>query len=155
MKLKENSLLFSKLIFSKLIKSFFLYKYDFLNKSYNFLYMTNHSYMYKHKIHIPHFRWIMETKNRIRTTLNIDKDIMDSIKVIAKNKNSTQTEIINEYLKKSVEAEDKMNKIPSYLIANKKTFNPDKQRKKNMAGIIKGKKPFNAVDLVNSSRRGE
>jgi hypothetical protein len=40
-------------------------------------------------------------------------------------------------------------------IANKKTHNPDKKRKKKMAGIIKGKKPFDAVELVNSSRRGE
>jgi len=97
----------------------------------------------------------METKNRIRTTLNIDKDIVDSIKIIAKNKKSTQTEIINEYLKRSLEAEDEKNKIPAYLIANKKTYNPDKERKKNMAGIIKGKKPFDAVELINSSRRGE
>jgi len=97
----------------------------------------------------------METKNRIRTTLNIDKDIVDSIKIIAKNKKSTQTEIINEYLKRSLEAEDEKNKIPEYLIANKKTYNPDKERKKNMAGIIKGKKPFDAVELINSSRRGE
>ena len=97
----------------------------------------------------------MESKNRIRTTLNIEKEIIDSIKIIANNKNSTQTEIINEYLKKSLEAEDEKYKIPDYLIANKKTYNPDKQRKKNMAGIIKGKKPFNAVDLLNSSRRGE
>jgi hypothetical protein len=97
----------------------------------------------------------METKNRLRTTLNLDKDIIDSIKVIAKNKNTTQTEIINEYLKKSLESEDKKNKIPGHLIANKNTYNPDKQRKKEMAGIIKGKKPFNAVDLINSSRRVE
>lgn len=49
----------------------------------------------------------METKNRLRTTLNIDKDIIKSIKVIAINKKSTQTEIINEYLKKGLEEEEK------------------------------------------------
>jgi hypothetical protein len=97
----------------------------------------------------------MKTKNRLRTTLNIDKDIIKSIKLIALNRNSTQTEIINEYLKKGLDAEDDKNKIPDYLLANKKTYSPDKLRKKNMAGIIKVKEPFDAVELINSSRRGE
>ncbi|MDR2544081.1 MAG: DUF6364 family protein [Methanobrevibacter sp.] len=97
----------------------------------------------------------METKNRLRTTLNIDKDIIKSIKVIAINKKSTQTEIINEYLKKGLEEEEKKNKIPDYLIANKKTFNPDKSRKKELAGFIKVKNTFDAVELINDSRRGE
>ncbi|MDR2623504.1 MAG: DUF6364 family protein [Methanobrevibacter sp.] len=95
------------------------------------------------------------TKNRLRTSLNIDKDIIKSIKIIAINRNSTQTEIINEYLKKGLEAEEDKNKIPEYLIANKENYNPDKERKKKMAGIIKVKKSFDAVELINSSRRGE
>jgi hypothetical protein len=97
----------------------------------------------------------MKTKNRLRTTLNIDKDIIKTIKVIALNKNSTQTEIINYYLKKGLESEDTKNKIPEYLITNKKTYNPDKIRKKKMAGIIKVKEPFDAAELINSSRSGE
>jgi hypothetical protein len=97
----------------------------------------------------------MKTKSRLRTTLNIDKDIIKSIKVVALNKNSTQTEIINEYLKKGLETEEDKNKIPSYLIANKKTYNPDKLREKKLAGFIKTKNTFDAVELINDSRRGE
>jgi hypothetical protein len=97
----------------------------------------------------------MKTKNRLRITLNIDKDIIKTIKLLALNRNSTQTEIINYYLKKGLESEDTKNKIPEYLIANKKTYNPDKTRKKKMAGIIKVKEPFDVVEMINFSRTGK
>ncbi|KZX12125.1 DUF6364 family protein [Methanobrevibacter filiformis] len=97
----------------------------------------------------------METKNRLRTTLNLDKDIIKSIKIIAANKNSTQTEIINEYLKKGLESEDEKNKIPQYLIANKNTFNPDPERRMKFAGIIKTKKPFNTSKALDEVRKME
>jgi len=96
-----------------------------------------------------------KSKDRIRTTLNIDKDVIKSIKVIALNRDSTQTEIINEYLKKGLESEEGLNKIPGYLIANKKTYKPDKARKKELAGFIKVETPFDAVKLIEDSRKGE
>ncbi len=43
----------------------------------------------------------MKTKNR--TTLFIDSEIIDTIKQIAINKNTTQTKIINDYLKQGIE----------------------------------------------------
>ncbi|MDR1819658.1 MAG: DUF6364 family protein [Methanobrevibacter sp.] len=96
----------------------------------------------------------MKTKNRLRTTLNLDKDVIKTIKVVALNKNSTQTEIINEYLRKGLEAEKDKNKIPDYLIANKTTYNPDPDRIMKSSGFIKGVEPFDAVKLVKEMRRG-
>ena len=85
---------------------------------------------------------MLNSKNRLRTTLNIDKDVIKSIKVIALNRDTTQTEIINDYLKKGLESEEGLNKIPSYLIANKKTYKPDKTRKKELAGLLRLKLPL-------------
>ncbi|KZX15043.1 DUF6364 family protein [Methanobrevibacter curvatus] len=97
----------------------------------------------------------METKNRLRTTLNLDRDIINSIKIIATNKNSTQTEIITEYLKKGLELEDEKNKIPENLIANKNTYNPDPERRMKFAGIIKAKKPIDLTKTLEEVRKME
>lgn len=50
----------------------------------------------------------MRAKNR--TTLFIDPEIMDTIKQIAINKDTTQTKVINDYLKQGIEKEPKKNK---------------------------------------------
>ena len=48
-----------------------------------------------------------------------------------------------------------LNQIPEHLITNKDTYNPDPEGVMKMAGIIKGCKPFNAVELVREMRKGE
>lgn len=95
----------------------------------------------------------MKNENKVRTTLNLDEDVIKSIKVVALNKNTTQTEIINKYLKKGLQSEKEKDKIPNYLIANTETYDPDQKRKKEMAGIIKTKRSFDAVKIVRDSRR--
>lgn len=95
----------------------------------------------------------MQTK--VKTTLSLDSDIIKTIKLVALNKGTTQTKIINEYLKQGLLNEpeiNKENKIPDYLIANKKTYNPNYNE--NNAGIIKNVKPFNAVNLIRDVREG-
>ncbi|WP_225369523.1 hypothetical protein [Methanobrevibacter arboriphilus] len=43
---------------------------------------------------------------KVKTTLNLNKDIMKSIKLIALNKETTQTKVINDLLEKAIENED-------------------------------------------------
>lgn len=97
----------------------------------------------------------MKNENKIRTTLNLDKDVMKRIKVVALNKNTTQTEIINKYLKKGLESEKSVDKIPNYLIANNDTYNPDPEEIEKMAGMFITDKPFNAVKIVRKIRKGD
>lgn len=67
-------------------------------------------------------------QNKVKTTLNIDKNLLQSIKLIAVNKEKTQTEIITEYLKQGVNNE----------------YDIPKKRKslKDAYGIYKAKKTF-------------
>ena len=95
----------------------------------------------------------MQTK--IKTTLNLDSDIIKTIKLVALNKGTTQTKIINEYLKQGLLNEPEVNKkskIPDYLIANKETYDPNYN--KNNAGLVKNVKPFDAVKLIRDVREG-
>lgn len=97
----------------------------------------------------------MKSENKVRTTLNLDRDVVKGIKVVALNKNTTQTEIVNEYLKKGLESEKSKDKIPNYLIANKDTYNPDPGEVEKMAGMFTTKRPFDAVKLVRQVRKGD
>jgi uncharacterized membrane protein YhiD involved in acid resistance len=91
----------------------------------------------------------METKKR--TTLFIESEIMDTIKLIAINKDITQTKIINEYLKQGIEKEPQKNKSKIRFIVKP---NPNKNID-DLIGSIKTEKPVNAVKLINEVRRGE
>ncbi|KZX10762.1 DUF6364 family protein [Methanobrevibacter curvatus] len=96
-------------------------------------------------------------QNRVKTTLSLDKDIIKSIKLVALNKDTTQTKIINEYLKQGLMNEEdinKENKIPEHLILNKSTYNPDHEKLMSMAGIAKNGKPFSSVELIRKMREG-
>ena len=104
----------------------------------------------------------------VKTTLNIDSEIMRKIKLIAVNKNKTQTEIVNKMLKQGVKneteinkndtLEERINKNPKLkLIKSKYVLDKDDARKsfEKLIGSIKTDKPVNAVDLINEMRRGE
>jgi len=94
-------------------------------------------------------------QNKVKTTLSLDSDIIKTIKLVALNKGTTQTKIINEYLKQGLINEpeiNKKNKIPDYLIANKDTFNPNYDE--NNAGLIKNVQPFDAVKVIRDVREG-
>jgi predicted DNA-binding ribbon-helix-helix protein len=87
----------------------------------------------------------------IRTTLNLDKNIMQTIKIMAINKETTQTKVINELLEKAIEKETIKSKIPNYLIANKNK-KPDRKEFKKSIGMMKAPKGFNPVEAVRETR---
>ena len=104
----------------------------------------------------------------VKTTLNIDSEIMQKIKLIAVNKNTTQTEIVNKMLRQGVKneteinmndsLEERINKNPNLkLIKSKYVLDKDEARKsfEKLKGSIKTDKPVNAVKLLNEVRRGE
>jgi len=93
----------------------------------------------------------------IKNTLNLDKDIMKDIKLIALNKETTQTKVINELLEKAIEKEDVMFKRNSKIKLMKKSRfkkNPNKSFE-DLIGSIETEKEIDAVKLVNEVRRGE
>lgn len=77
-------------------------------------------------------------QNKVKTTLNLDIDIVKAIKLVALNKDKTQTEIINEYLKEGLSNEHENNK-------KSKSLN-------EIAGIFKGGKPMDSVKEVRKLR---
>lgn len=89
----------------------------------------------------------MQTK----TTINLDNDILKTIKQIAINKETTQTKIIVEYLKQGIENEPDVNKANIRFIVKK---NPNKNID-DLIGTIKAPKGFNAVKAVQEIRKGE
>jgi hypothetical protein len=101
----------------------------------------------------------------VKTTLNIDSEIMKCIKLIALNKNKTQTEIVNKLLKQGIINETKINKedtLEERINKNPKikfmksniTKKPTKSFEE-LIGSIKTDQPVNAVKLINEVRRGE
>lgn len=91
----------------------------------------------------------MKTKNR--TTLNLDSDILEVIKRIAINKQTTQTKVINDYLKEGIKREPEENKTKiRFLVKPDPTIDID-----DFVGSMKTDKPFNAVELINEVRKGE
>ena len=88
----------------------------------------------------------METKNR--TTLYIDSKTMDTIKQIAINKDTTQTEIVNDYLKQGIEKEPEKNKSKvRFIVKPDPTKNID-----DIIGSIEAPKDFNPVEAVREVR---
>lgn len=89
----------------------------------------------------------MTAKNR--TTLFIDSKIMDTIKLIAINKDTTQTKIINDYLKEGIEKEPEKNKTKiKFLVKPDSSKNID-----DMISSIEVPKDFNPVEAVKEIRK--
>lgn len=78
---------------------------------------------------------------KVRITLNIEKDLMKAIKLAAVEEEKTQTEIINEALKKEfIDIQKPKNKVRIPL--------------SEVAGIFKTKEPFDNVKLVKKIEDG-
>jgi len=90
-------------------------------------------------------------QNKIRTTISLEPKIMDTIKQIAINKGTTQTKIINEYLKRCIDKEPEKNKVKINIIMD---GNPNIDIS-DFIGSIKTDEPFDAVKLQNQVRKGE
>ena len=86
-------------------------------------------------------------------TINIKPDLLKTISKIAKRENTTENKVINDLIAKGIEESEP--KIPEHLITNKDTYNHDPKRRMKSAGMIKGCKPFNAVELVREMRSGD
>ncbi|MEA4957650.1 hypothetical protein SDC9_37496 [bioreactor metagenome] len=87
----------------------------------------------------------------VKTTINLDENIFKTIKIIANNKETTQTKLINEYLKEAIEKEPKENKTKiKFLVKPDPTKNID-----DLVGSIKASKGFDPVKAVNEVRKGE
>jgi len=93
----------------------------------------------------------------IKTTLNLNKDIMKTIKLIALNKETTQTKVINELLEKAIEKEDPIfKKNPKIKIMKKSRFKKDSNKSfEDLIGSIETKKEVDAVELINEVRSEE
>jgi len=75
------------------------------------------------------------SSEKVRTTLNIEKDLMKAIKLAAVEEEKTQTEFINEVLKKEfIDIQRPKNKVRTPL--------------SEIAGLFKAEKPFDNVKLV-------
>ncbi|KZX17619.1 DUF6364 family protein [Methanobrevibacter filiformis] len=80
-------------------------------------------------------------QNKVKTTLNLDNNLVKAIKIVALNKGTTQTKIITEYLKQGLKNEPDTNKKNKSL--------------KDLVGIIEVDEPFNSVEEVRKLRNKE
>lgn len=82
---------------------------------------------------------------KIKTTMNIESNLLMEVKEMANAKKITQTEIVNKLLKKGLLLEKQAEK--------------QKATKGNnflkLAGIVTAEKPFNATEEVKKLRNGE
>jgi len=79
---------------------------------------------------------------KVRITLNVEKDLMKAIKLAAVEEEKTQTEIINEALKKEfIDIQKPKNKVRKPLSL--------------VAGLFKAKEPFDSVKLVKKIENGD
>ncbi|MBF4469729.1 MAG: hypothetical protein ISP01_10020 [Methanobrevibacter arboriphilus] len=76
----------------------------------------------------------------IKKTFALDKNIAKTIKQIALNKETTQTEIVNHYLKQGIENEPELNKEKTSL--------------KESIGIFTAPEPFDSVKEIKKIRKG-
>lgn len=98
----------------------------------------------------------------VRTTFNIDSEIMKTIKLIAVNNNKTQTEIVNKYLKQGILNETKINPNETLKerirrlgledkvkIANEEKYNPNSKNFEKLIGSVKAPKNFDVVKSID------
>lgn len=86
-----------------------------------------------------------------KTSINLDAQIIETIKRIAKNRGITQTEVITEYIKQGIKKEPKQNKTNlKILVEQDPNVSID-----DMIGIIKAPKGFESVKALDKIRKGE
>jgi hypothetical protein len=88
---------------------------------------------------------------KTKTSINLDTKIIDTIKIIANNKGTTQTEIMTDYIKQGIEKESIINKTKLRVIVK---HDPDASID-DMIGTIKAPKGFHSVKALNEIRKGE
>ena len=94
-----------------------------------------------------------QVKDKMKTTITINKDIFKALKKMAIDKEISQNKLMNDYLIAGLKnEEEKKSKIPDHLIANKDTYNPDPERRKKFIGIIKTDEPFDVAKALEEIR---
>jgi len=83
--------------------------------------------------------------------IEIDTKLLQTIKGIAKDKNTSINDVIKQGIEK-IEKIEKEDKIPDHLIMNKDTYNPDPERSRKMIGIIKTKELFDTQKVIREIR---
>jgi len=84
-------------------------------------------------------------KQKIKTTMNIEVEVFEKLKSLAKDKGTTQTKMMNNLLKKGLLLEEQEKR-------QKKTKGDNFLK---LAGIVTAEKPFNATEEVKKFRNGE
>ena len=88
---------------------------------------------------------------KTKTSINLDNKLIDTIKRIANNKKTTQTEIITEYIKQGIEKEPEINKTKLRVIVKQDhSKNID-----DLIGTIKAPKDFDILKAIEETRKGE
>jgi predicted DNA-binding ribbon-helix-helix protein len=88
---------------------------------------------------------------KTKTSINLDTKLIDTIKRIANNRGTTQTEVITEYIKQGIEKEPIQNKIKlKVLVEQDPNASID-----DMIGVIKAPKGFSSVQALYEIRKGE
>ena len=82
---------------------------------------------------------------KIKTTINIENDLLNEIKTITERKDTRQTDVINKILKKG-------------LILEKEVEKQEKTKGDNflkLAGIVTAPEPFSATEEIRKLRNRE
>ena len=121
--------------------------------------MDYHIILYGKPYNIKEILIIMPT---IKTTLNINSEVMKTIRLIAVNKNKTQTEIINNYLKQGILNETELNYKETLkerikrlgledkvVIVNEERYNPNSNNFKKIIGSVRAPKNFDPVKAID------
>jgi hypothetical protein len=96
---------------------------------------------------------MIKMTSTVKTTLNLKKNIMKNIKIIALNKENTQTKVINDLLEKAIEKEDPIfKKNPKVKLMEKSRFRGDSDSFDKLIGSIKAPEGFDPVEAVKEVR---
>ena len=80
-------------------------------------------------------------ESKVKTTLNLDNNLVKAIKVVALNRGTTQTKVITDYLKQGLKSEPDTNRENKSL--------------KDLVGIIEVDEPFDATEEIRKMRNKE
>ena len=80
-------------------------------------------------------------ESKVKTTLNLDNNLIKAIKVVALNRGTTQTKVITDYLKQGLKNEPDTNRENKSL--------------KDLVGIIEVDEPFDATEEIRKMRNKE
>jgi len=88
---------------------------------------------------------------KTKTSINLDTKLIETVKRIATNRGTTQTEVITEYIKQGIKKEPKTNKTKlKVLVKQDPNASID-----DMIGTIEAPKGFNSVKALKEIRKGE